>query len=55
MDEKTGGSKGFGFVDMPDLGEAMKAVGELNGTKLGSSVLRVKRASHSTVEKKNGR
>ena len=55
MDEKTGGSKGFGFVDMPDLGEAMKAVGDLNGTKLGSSVLRVKRASHSTVEKKNGR
>ncbi len=52
MDEKTGGSKGFGFVDMPDVGEAMKAVGELNGMKLGSKVLRVKRAAHSTVTKK---
>jgi len=51
-DEKTGLSKGFGFAEMPKLDEAMKAIEELNGKKLGDSILRVKRAASSTVSKK---
>lgn len=51
-DEKTGLSKGFGFAEMPKLDEAMKAIEELNGHKLGTSILRVKRAANSTVSKK---
>jgi RNA recognition motif-containing protein len=51
-DEKTGESKGFGFADMPKLDEATKAIEELNGKKLGDSILRVKRAASSTVSKK---
>lgn len=54
-DAKTGQSKGFGFAEMPNLDEAMKAIEGLNGMKLGSSVLRVKRAANSTVAKKMGR
>lgn len=54
-DAKTGLSKGFGFAEMPNLDEAMKAIEGLNGMKLGSSVLRVKRAANSTVAKKMGR
>jgi RNA recognition motif-containing protein len=51
-DEKTGLSKGFGFAEMPKLDEATKAIEELNGKKVGDSVLRVKRAANSTVAKK---
>jgi RNA recognition motif-containing protein len=54
-DAKTGQSKGFGFAEMPKLNEAMKAIEELNGMKLGSSVLRVKRAAISTVSKHKGK
>ena len=54
-DTKTGQSKGFGFAEMPNLNEAMKAIEELNGMKLGSSVLRVKRAANSTVSKHKGK
>jgi RNA recognition motif-containing protein len=50
-DEKTGLSKGFGFAEMPKLDEAIKAIEELNGHKLGDSILRVKRAANSTVSK----
>jgi len=52
MDNKTGLSKGFGFVEMPNLDEAGKAVSELNGKKIGSSAIRVKRAANSSVMKK---
>ncbi len=51
MDAATGHSKGFGFVEMPDLSEATKAIETLNGTKVGATSLRVKRAAHSTTEK----
>ena len=51
-DEKTGLSKGFGFAEMPNLDEAMKAISELNGRKIGASVVRVKRAANSSVSKK---
>ena len=52
MDEKTGQSKGFGFADMPNEDEGAKAVSQLNGRKIGGSVIRVKRAANSTVLKK---
>lgn len=44
MDKKTGGSKGFGFVEMPNPGEAKAAIKSLNGTDLEGSVIRVKKA-----------
>ena len=44
MDEKTGESKGFGFVGMPMKGEARVAVKTLNGTDVAGSKIRVKKA-----------
>ena len=54
MDAKTGQSKGFGFADMPNMDEASKAISQLNGLKVGSSALRVKRAANSTISKHRG-
>ncbi len=42
MDEKTGMSKGFGFVEMPDAKEANNAIQALNGQKIDKSKIRVK-------------
>jgi len=44
LDKKSGGSKGFAFVEMPRPGEAKAAVKVLNGRALDGNVLRVKRA-----------
>ena len=44
MDEKTGSSKGFGFVVMPKAGNAKAAMKNLNGTELAGSKIRVKKA-----------
>jgi RNA recognition motif-containing protein len=55
MDAKTGLSKGFGFVEMPDMDAASNAIRTLNGMKLGKSALRVKRAANSTVSKHQGK
>ena len=55
MDPKTGRSKGFGFAEMPNMDEAAKAISQLNGLKVGSSALRVKRAANSTITKHRGR
>ncbi|WP_101759780.1 RNA-binding protein [Oceanicoccus sp. KOV_DT_Chl] len=44
LDKVTGASKGFGFVEMPDNGEAKKAMKSLNGTALDESIIRVKKA-----------
>lgn len=52
MDAKTGQSKGFGFADMPNMDDAANAIKALNGQKVGSSVLRVKRAANSSISKK---
>lgn len=43
MDEKTGQSKGFGFVEMPKAGNAKAAVKHLNGHLLGGNPIRVKK------------
>ena len=44
MDKATGGSKGFGFVEMPKPGEAKAAVKNLNARELDGKVIRVKKA-----------
>jgi len=44
MDKKSGGSKGFGFVEMPRPGEAKAAVKNLNGTIVAGQKIRVKKA-----------
>jgi len=45
IDQETGGSKGFGFVDMPKQGNAKAAVKQLNGTEVDGSRIRVKKAT----------
>jgi len=42
MDAKTGQSKGFGFVEMPEATEAKRAIETLNGQKIDNSKIRVK-------------
>ncbi len=44
MDEKTGSSKGFGFVEMPKTGEAKAAMKAINNTDIDGSIVRVKKA-----------
>lgn len=44
IDKDTGGSKGFGFVEMPRPGEAKAAVKLLNGREIAGSKIRVKKA-----------
>ena len=43
-DKYSGQSKGFGFVEMPDKGEAEKAISGLNGKELKGKVLNVNEA-----------
>lgn len=47
MDKISGGSKGFGFVEMPKPGEAKAAMKLLNGMEVGGSKIRVKKADES--------
>lgn len=44
LDKETGGSKGFGFVEMPKPGEAKAAMKNLNGKDIAGSKIRVKKA-----------
>ncbi len=44
MDKVTGESKGFGFVEMPKVGEAKAAIKNLNYKMVGESKVRVKKA-----------
>ena len=45
MDKESGASKGFGFVEMPNPGEAKAAMKNLNDSTLGNSKIRVKKAA----------
>ncbi len=49
MDNVTGASKGFGFVEMTNLGEAKAAVKSLNGSDVKGSKIRVKKAEDKPV------
>ena len=44
LDAQTGRSKGFGFVEMPKVGEAKAAVSNLNNIELDGERIRVKNA-----------
>ena len=43
-DRDTGRPKGFGFVEMPQDGEAQSAIAALNGREMGGRVLTVNEA-----------
>lgn len=51
MDKATGSSKGFGFVEMPKVGEAKVAMKKLNGQSVDGSKIRVKRAEDKGEDK----
>ena len=52
LDKDTGISKGFGFVEMPKIGEAKAAMKNLNGKEVGSSKIRVKKAEQKVTNSK---
>ena len=52
IDKKTGGSKGFGFVEMPKPGEAKAAIKTLNGKDVAGNKIRVKKAEPKPAESK---
>jgi cold-inducible RNA-binding protein len=43
-DQFTGRSRGFGFIEMADREEGMKAIGELDSKELGGRALKVNEA-----------
>ncbi len=43
-DKEKGTSKGFGFVEMPKVGEAKAAMKNLNGKDIGGNRIRVKKS-----------
>ena len=43
LDKITGGSKGFGFVEMPEPEEAELAIKNLNNKKVANNKIRVKK------------
>ena len=45
LDDETGASKGFGFVEMALEQEAMAAIEKLHGTKVDQNKIRVKPAN----------
>ena len=49
MDQNSGASKGFGFVEMPSPGEAKAAMKTLNNKVVGSNKIRVKKAEDKAV------
>jgi RNA recognition motif-containing protein len=44
-DQATGRSKGFGFVEMADDNEALRAIEELNGAEVEGKTIVVKKAN----------
>ena len=50
-DKRTGKSKGFGFIEMPNKKEAMEAIKTLDGKEVAGRNLRVLKA-HSTKKVK---
>jgi cold-inducible RNA-binding protein len=47
-DRDTGRSRGFGFVEMPDRGQAEKAIEALNGKEVGGRTLNINEARPKT-------
>ena len=48
IDSETGGSKGFGFIEMPNPGDAKAAMKTLNGKDLAGNKIRVKKTAPIT-------
>ncbi len=44
LDKATGESKGFGFIEMPNQGDAKAAMKRINGEDVAGSKVRVKKA-----------
>ncbi len=44
MDRETGRSRGFGFVEMPDAGQAERAIRSLNGANMQGRAITVNEA-----------
>lgn len=53
-DRDTGRSRGFGFVTMPDGGQAQAAIEALNGTELDGRTLTVNEARPKTERPRGG-
>lgn len=49
IDQVSGVSKGFGFVEMPRVGEAKIAMKNLNNKTIGSNIIRVKKAEEKNA------
>lgn len=54
LDKDTGISKGFGFVEMPRIGEAKAAMKNLNGKDVANSKIRVKKAEQKVAKSNSG-
>ena len=54
-DMYSGRSKGFGFVEMPDEGEANSAIEGLNGKDLKGRTLNVSKARPRSESRRGGR
>lgn len=50
IDDKSGKSKGFGFVEFPNPGEAKAAAKSLNGREVAGFAIRVKKAENKPAE-----
>jgi len=50
MDEKIGISKGFAFVEMPQIGEAKSAIVNLNNSEFDGKRIRVKKTKEKVVK-----
>ena len=50
----TGRSRGFGFVEMANAGEADKAIANLNGTALGGRTLNINEAKPKLERPRSG-
>jgi len=55
FDKYSGKSKGFGFVEMPDDGEAKKAIKELNGKEVSGRNIIVNESIERTERRSNFR
>ena len=49
MDQDTGKSKGFAFIEMPKSGEAKIAIKKLNNKTIGGNKIRVKKAEEKNA------
>ena len=47
LDQESGKSKGFAFVEMPNYKEAEHAISDLNLREVGQKLIRVKKAKPS--------